>query len=200
MQIDPKDYSSAQIYHLMTSVIVPRPIAWVSTLSKDGVPNLAPFSYFSGITSTPPLVSIAAGRRHGARKDTTNNASSTRELVINIVTEAQLDNMVRTSGEYPPELDEIALVGVTPLPSVKVKPSRIAEAPIQLECRTREILEISPGIVDIIIAEIILVHVSDELPITADLSIPTESFRPVGRLGGEHYTTLGAIREVKRPR
>ena len=64
MQIDPKDYSSAQIYHLMTSVIVPRPIAWVSTLSKDGVPNLAPFSYFSGITSKPPLVSIAAGRRH----------------------------------------------------------------------------------------------------------------------------------------
>lgn len=200
MQIDPKDYSSAQIYHLMTSVIVPRPIAWVSTVSKDGVPNLAPFSYFSGITSTPPLVSIAAGRRHGARKDTTNNASSTGELVINIVTEAQLENMVRTSGEYPPELDEIELVGVTPLPSIKVKAPRIAEAPIQLECRTRQILEISPGIVDLIIAEIVLVHVADGIPVSDNLFIPTESFQPVARLGGQRYATLGSIRDIERPR
>lgn len=200
MQIDPKDYDSARIYQLMTSVIVPRPIAWVSTLSKDGVPNLAPFSYFSGITSQPPLVSIAAGRRRGARKDTTNNASSTGELVINIVTEAQLENMVRTSGEYPPELDEIELVGVTPLPSIKVKAPRIAEAPIQLECLTRQILEISPGIVDLIIAEIVLVHVADGIPVSDNLFIPTESFQPVARLGGQRYATLGSIRDIERPR
>ena len=200
MEIDPKEHDAARLYHLMTSVIVPRPIAWVSTVSRDGVPNLAPFSFFSGLTSTPPLVTIAAGRRRGMRKDTTNNASSMRELVINLVTESQLDAMVLTSGEYPPETDEIALAGLTPLASVKVRPPRIAEAPVQLECKTREILELSAGIVDLIVAEIIYVHVADGVPVGADLSIPTEALRPVGRLGGSHYTTLGAVREVERPR
>lgn len=200
MEIDPKEHDAARLYHLMTSVIVPRPIAWVSTVSRDGVPNLAPFSFFSGLTSTPPLVTIAAGRRRGMRKDTTNNASSMRELVINLVTESHLDAMVLTSGEYPPETDEIALAGLTPLASVKVRPPRIAEAPVQLECTTREILELSAGIVDLIVAEIVYVHVADGVPVGADLSIPTEALRPVGRLGGSHYTTLGAVREVERPR
>lgn len=199
MRIDPAEHDPLRVYHLMTSVIVPRPVAWVSTISRDGVHNLAPFSFFSGLTATPPLVTIAAGRRRGARKDTTNNASTTRELVINVVTEAALEAMVQTSGEYPPEVDEIALAGLTPLPSVKVRPPRIAESPIQLECRTREILEISPGIVDLIIAEIVLVHVADGIEVGADLSIATESFRPIARLGGPRYTTLGDVREVKRP-
>jgi flavin reductase (DIM6/NTAB) family NADH-FMN oxidoreductase RutF len=200
MQIDPKDHDASRIYQLMTSVIVPRPIAWVSTLAKDGIPNLAPFSFFNGVTSTPPLLSIAAGRRRGARKDTTNNASATRELVVNIVTEAHLDAMVATSGEYPPEIDEISLAGLTPLPSVKVKPPRIAEAPIQLECTTREIFEVSPGIVDLILAEIVLVHVADELPVGPDLHIPAGSFRPLARLGGQEYAALGTILTAARPK
>lgn len=200
MQIDPKEHDSARVYQLMTSVIVPRPIAWVSTLSNEGVPNLAPFSFFSGITSKPPLVSIAAGRRHGKRKDTTNNASLTRELVINVVVEAQLANMVKTSAEVPPEVDEIELAGLHTLPSVKVKPPRIAEAPIHLECVTREILEISPGIVDLILAEIVMVHVADELPIGPDFTIPAESFRPLARLGGREYGALGEVLRVERPR
>ncbi|MBM4357237.1 MAG: flavin reductase family protein [Deltaproteobacteria bacterium] len=200
MQIDPKDHDATRLYQLMTSVIVPRPIAWVSTLSRDGVPNLAPFSFFSGLTTTPPLVTIAAGRRRGARKDTTNNASATRELVVNLVTEGQLDAMVKTSGEFPPEVDEIALAGLTPLPSVKVRPPRIAEAPVQLECKTREILELSPGIVDLIVAEIVHVHVADGIPVGEDLSIPTEALRPIARLGGACYTTLGTIVKVERPR
>jgi flavin reductase (DIM6/NTAB) family NADH-FMN oxidoreductase RutF len=199
MRIDPGDHDPLRVYHLMTSVIVPRPIAWVSTLSRDGVPNLAPFSFFSGLTATPPLVTLAAGRRRGARKDTTNNASAMRELVINVVTEAMLEPMVLTSGEFPPEVDEIELAKLTPLPSVKVRPPRLAESPIHLECRTREILEISPGIVDLIVAEIVMVHVDDALEVGADLSIATESFRPIARLGGPNYTTLGTVKKVERP-
>lgn len=200
MPIDPSEHDSARLYQLMTSVIVPRPIAWVSTLSRDGVPNLAPFSFFSGLTSRPPLVTIAAGRRRGARKDTTNNASATGELVVHLVTEPQLQAMVTTSGEYPPEVDEIALAGLTPLSSVKVKPPRIAESPVHLECKTREILELVPGIVDLIVAEIVLVHVADGIPVGPDLSIPTEALKPLGRLGGPRYTTLGPILELDRPR
>jgi flavin reductase (DIM6/NTAB) family NADH-FMN oxidoreductase RutF len=199
MQIDPGTADSARLYQLMTSVIVPRPIAWVSTVSRDGVLNLAPFSYFNGVTSRPPLVSIAVGRRRGERKDTARNASTTRELCINVVTESQLEKMVKTSGEYPPEVDEFAIAGVTPVPSVKIKPPRVAEAPIQLECKTREIFEVSPGIVDLVIAEVVLFHIADDLPIDDEMFIPSESFQPVARLGGNRYTTLGSIREVKRP-
>lgn len=200
MQIDPREHDSARLYQLMTSVIAPRPIAWVSTLSREGVRNLAPFSYFNGVTSKPPLVSIAVGRRRGARKDTANNASATRELVINVVSEPLLDTMVLTSGEYGPEVDEFELAKVDTLPSVKVKPPRVAAAPIQLECVTREIFEVSPGIVDLVIAEIVLFHVADGLPVRDDLYIPAQSFRPVARLGAHDYTTLGAIREVPRPK
>ncbi len=201
MQIDPKDHDPARIYQLMTSVIAPRPIAWVSTVSRDGVVNLAPFSYFNGVTSKPPLVSIAVGRRRGgARKDTAHNASTTRELVINVVTEAELDTMVATSAEHPPEVDELALAKLTPVPSVTVKPPRVAEAPIQLECRTHAIYEVSPGIVDLLIAEILLVHVADGLTVRDDLYIDAQSYRPVARLGGDDYTTLGTVRQVKRPR
>jgi flavin reductase (DIM6/NTAB) family NADH-FMN oxidoreductase RutF len=199
MQIDPKDYDSRRLYHLLMSCVTPRPIAWVSTVSRDKIRNLAPFSYFNAVTSKPPLLSIAVGRRRGKRKDTAANASSTGELVVNIVTEALLDKMVETSAEVGPEVDEIATAGLTVIESVVVKPPRIAEAPIQLECRTREIFEISPGIVDLVIAEVVMFHVSDELPIDEDLHIPAASLRPVARLGGADYAFLGKIQRRDRP-
>ncbi len=200
MQIDPRDHDPRHLYALMTSVIVPRPIAWVSTVSREGVPNLAPFSYFNAVTSKPPLVSISVGRRAGKRKDTAHNASSTGELVINVVTEALLEPMVATSGNYPPEVDELALCGLTPIPSVLVTPPRVKEAPVQLECKTREIFEVSPGIVDLVIAEIVMFHVADELPIDADLRISGAALDTVGRLGGTEYRVGGAVRRVEPPK
>ncbi len=200
MQIDPRDYDARRIYQLMTSVVVPRPIAWVSSLSRDGVLNLAPFSYFNAVTSTPPLISISVGRRRGQRKDTAHNASSTREFVVNIVTEANLAAMNDTSGDYPPEVNEFEVAALTPIPSVRVKPPRVAEAPVQLECRTREIFELSPGIVDLVIGEVVMFHVADELPIDGDLHIPGGALRAVARLGGSDYATLGEIKSLPRPR
>ncbi len=200
MQIDPKDHDPRRLYYLLTSVVTPRPIAWVSTLSIDGVPNLAPFSYFSAVTSNPPLLSISVGRRRGKRKDTAENASATRELVVNIVTEPNLQAMVQTSADYAPDVDEMKAVGLTPVKSVIVKPARVKEAPVQLECRTREILELSPGVADLVIAEVVMFHVSDDLPIDENLRISGEALRTVGRLGGEEYSLMGELKKIGRPK
>lgn len=200
MQIDPREYDSSRIYTLMTCVVTPRPIAWVSTISPDGVVNLAPFSYFNAVTSKPPLISISVGRRRGRQKDTAANASSTGELVVNIVTEDNLERMMQTSADYPPEVDELAEVGLTPLDSVLVKPPRVKEAPVQLECETREIFELSAGIVDLVIAEVVMFHISDDLPISDDLRISGEALRTVGRLGGGEVALLGEIKTVARPK
>lgn len=200
MQIDPKDYDSGRIYTLMTCVVTPRPIAWVSTVSRDGVRNLAPFSYFNAVTSKPPLISISVGRRRGRRKDTAVNASSTGELVVNVVTEPNLERMVQTAADYPPDVDELSEAGLTPVDSVLVKPPRVKEAPVALECKTREIFELSPGIVDLVIAEVVMFHIADDLPITDDLRISGESLRTVGRLGGGEYALFGAIKTVARPK
>jgi flavin reductase (DIM6/NTAB) family NADH-FMN oxidoreductase RutF len=200
MKIDPKDHSSRNIYHLMTSVVVPRPIAWVSSQSRDGVLNLAPFSYFNAITSKPPLLCISVGRRRGVRKDTANNASSTGEFVVNVVTEPNIDKMVQTAGEYAPDVDEFAKVGLTPADSVLVKPPRVAEAPVQMECRTRQIIEISPGVADMVIGEVVMFHIADDLPIDEDLRIRGNDLRPVSRLGGEEYAFLGKMLEIGRPK
>jgi flavin reductase (DIM6/NTAB) family NADH-FMN oxidoreductase RutF len=199
MIIDPAEHDPRKLYFLLLSAVTPRPIAWVSTLSKDGVRNLAPFSFFSAITSKPPLLSIAVSRRGGQRKDTALNASVTRELVVNVVTEADLDPMVATSGEYGPEVDEFERCGVVAAPSQLVKPPRVASAPIAMECRTREIFEVSPGIVDLVIAEVVLFHVADGLPIDDELRIPAEALRPLARLGGNDYAALGAVHRRTRP-
>jgi len=199
MLIDPNDLDSRRTYHLMTSIVVPRPIAWVSSQSRDGALNLAPFSYFSALTSKPPLLSISVGRRRGVRKDTANNASSTREFVVNIVTEPNLEKMVQTAGEYPPEVDEFDKAGLTPVKSELVKPPRVAEAPVQLECRTREIIEISPGICDLVIGQVVMFHLADDLPLDENMRVPVDALRPVGRCGGSEYAFVGDIKNVDRP-
>jgi flavin reductase (DIM6/NTAB) family NADH-FMN oxidoreductase RutF len=200
MKIDPNAHSSRDLYQLLLSSVTPRPIAWISTVSREGVPNLAPFSFYNAITSRPPLLSVAVSRRQGKRKDTAANASSTGELVVNVVTEACLDAMVLSSGDYPPEVDEISLAGLTPVPSSVVRPPRLAEAPIAMECRTREIFEISPGIVDLLIAEVVMFHVADELPIDDELRIAPEALRPLARLCGDGYAALGALSYRPRPK
>ena len=200
MQIDPSDFDPRRIYNLLSSVVVPRPIAWVSTVSRDGVRNLAPFSFFNAVTSKPPLLSIAIARRRGKRKDTAHNASTTGELVVNLVTKPQLANMVQTGADLPPEEDGIALAGLTAIDSVKVAPPRIGEALVQLECRTREIFEVSPGIVDLLIAEVVLCHLDESVPVDDRLHVGSEALQPVARLGGDAYVTLGSTLHVAPPR
>ena len=200
MRIDPSDYDSRRIYYLLMSCVTPRPIAWVSTVSRDGIRNLAPFSFYNAVTSKPPLLSVAVSRRRGQRKDTAENASTTREFVVNVVTERHLDPMVATSGDYPPDVDEFERVGLTAVDSTAVRPPRVAEAPIAMECRTREIFEVSLGMVDLVIGEVVMFHVADELPLSDELHIPAAALAPLARLGGQDYATLGEITERARPK
>jgi flavin reductase (DIM6/NTAB) family NADH-FMN oxidoreductase RutF len=181
-------------YKLLISSVVPRPIAFVSTLSADGILNLAPFSFFTAITARPPTIGFVSSRKGGetAKKDTLHNIESGGEFVVNIVTEYIAEQMHQTGADYAPEIDEFALSGLSPVPSLLVKPPRVSESPINLECklyRTVEIGDGEPGSGTLIIGEIIIYHVDDRLLVNG--RIDSTLLKPVGKLAGSEYSTLG---------
>ncbi|HEX5135963.1 MAG TPA: flavin reductase [Planctomycetota bacterium] len=194
MLIDPSALDPRELYRLMISIIVPRPIAWTSTISADGVLNAAPFSYFQALSSNPPTVMISVGRRRGGvAKDTRKNIEATREFVVNIVSEGSGVRMVRTSVDYPAEVSEFAEAGLTPVRSEKVKPPRIGESAVSLECRLDRVLEI--GTSGICIGEIVAIHVRDDV-LAADGTVDPWKLRPLGRLGGASYAPLREVAEI----
>src|SRR5881394_2524526 len=134
MLFDPKALPTRDVYRFLISAVVPRPIAFVSTVGAAGHTNLAPFSYFNAIASEPPLVTIAISDRPGDPKDTLRNIRETREFVVNVVSESLLDAMVHTAGEWPRATSEFGPSGLTPAPSERVRAPYVAESPLQLEC------------------------------------------------------------------
>jgi flavin reductase (DIM6/NTAB) family NADH-FMN oxidoreductase RutF len=196
MQIDPAGLDKADVYRLMISCIVPRPIAWVSTVAPDGTLNAAPFSYFQALSSQPPTILISVGRRRDGRpKDTRANIEATGEFVVNVVGEESGARMVMSSVGYEPDESEFEKVGLEPAPSVKVKPPRIAECAVALECKLDRVLEIGPS--GILIAEIVLFHVRDDL-LTANNTVDPAKLRPLGRLGGSNYAPLREVLEISQ--
>jgi len=194
MLVDPAGLDTKALYRLMISVIVPRPIAWTSTVSADGVLNAAPFSYFQALSSKPPMVMISVGRRRGGNaKDTRSNIEATREFVVNLVGEASGVRMVRTSVDYPPEVSEFAEAGLTPVPSTKVKPPRIGECAVSLECRLDRVLDI--GTSGICIGEIVAIHLRDDV-LATDGTVDPWKLRPLARLGGASYAPLREVTEI----
>jgi flavin reductase (DIM6/NTAB) family NADH-FMN oxidoreductase RutF/uncharacterized damage-inducible protein DinB len=194
MLIDPADLEGPDAYRLMISVIVPRPIAWVSTTSADGVLNAAPFSYFQALSSRPPMIMISVGRRRGGvHKDTRANIEATGEFVVNVVGEESAAAMVKCSVDHPPEVSEFDAVGLTAVPSVKVTPPRIAECAVALECRLDRVLEI--GSSGVCIGEVVLFHVSDEV-LNEDRTVDPLRLRPLGRMGGSSYAPLREVLEI----
>jgi flavin reductase (DIM6/NTAB) family NADH-FMN oxidoreductase RutF len=200
MKIHAEDLSMSEAYRLLISIVVPRPIALVSTQSPEGVRNLAPFSFFNAVCSTPPVVSLALVRRDGAKKDTLRNIEATAEFVVNIVEEAIAEKMNLTSGDYPAESDEFALSGLTPAPAAKVKPPLVAESPVSLECRSFEILEVGrpPGNSSLVLGEVVLFHVRDGLFV--DGRVDRTKLLTFGRLGGDWYARTRDQFEMKRPK
>ena len=200
MIIDPAEVSYTDCYKLMIGSIVPRPIAFVSTLSADGVRNLAPFSFYTGITASPPTICFAPGRRGGGgRKDTLANVEATGEFVVNVVTEAIAEPMNDTATDFPPGIDEFEVVGLTPEASQIVKPPRVAESPINMECKLYDVIHINreqPGGGSLVIGEIVLFHVDDALVKNGRIDIP--EIKPLGRLAGTEYTTLGRVISLER--
>ena len=201
MIIDPKKVSYEERYKLMVGSVVPRPIAFVSTLSPDGNPNLAPFSYYNAITADPPTICFAPGRRasDGERKDTLSNIEATGEFVVNVVTEAIGRAMNDTAVDYPAGTDEFEVADLTPIPSQIVKPPRVKESPINMECKLYQVVPIGPpraGGGALVIGEIVMFHVADELYDEGRIKI--HELKPLGRLAGTEYTTLGKIISMKR--
>jgi len=194
MIIDPKNQPFRDNYKLMIGSILPRPIAFVSTISKNGINNLAAYSFFNGITSNPPSICFAPTRKSsdGSKKDTLINIEETNEFVVNIVTEDIVEPMNDTAPEFPPQVSEFEEVGLTPIESKIVKAPLVKESPINMECKLLQVVEVGPaepGGGFLVIGEIVLFHIKDEL--LENGRIDTGLLRPVGRLAGTEYTTLG---------
>ena len=187
-------------YAWMTATVLPRPIAFISTVSPEGVVNLAPFSYFNGVSSTPPVLSVAIGpKRGGVSKDTIRNIEATGELVINVVPRAIAELMVKTSGDYDPDVSEFDVSGLTRVPSQLVRPPRVGECPIAFECRCLQVVKVgAPGMAtSLVLAEVVLLHVSDD--VLTDGRVDPRKVDPVARLGGSLYATLGEVWSIQRP-
>ncbi len=206
MEFDPKVIDSAAMYKLLIGSVVPRPIAWVSSVDAEGVRNLAPFSYFMAITHDPPTIAFSAGPRGeetggGARgkKDTLRNVEATREFVVNMVDDALAEAMNVTSGDYAADVDEFAKAGLAAAPSAKVKAPRVAAAPVSMECRLARIIPVGNLPHHLIMGEIVHVHVRDDVFDPATGRLDVQRFKPVGRLAGHLYTHVHDIFEMKRP-
>lgn len=197
MQIDPGELSPVEAYKLLISMIVPRPIAFVSTRALDGSLNLAPFSFFNGVSSYPPVISIAIGTKAGGQpKDTLRNIRETGEFVVNMVTEQIGQAMHQASAEYPYGTSEFEQVGLTPIPAEKIKAPRVAESPVSLECTLMQEVVIPESSTSLIIARVVWYHAADD--IITDLTIDIEDYPVIGRLGGRAYCTIGSTFTMPR--
>jgi flavin reductase (DIM6/NTAB) family NADH-FMN oxidoreductase RutF len=202
MVVDPGAADARNVYKLMIGAIVPRPIAFVSSLSAEGIPNLAPFSFFTAISANPPVICFSPMVRSsdGKHKDTLNNVEATREFVVNIVSEEFAEKMNLCSGEYPPEVNEFEVSGLTPVPSDLVKPARVKESHVNMECRLVQIVRVSekPLGGSLVIGEVLRFHVDDAL--FDDFRINPAKLRAIGRMGGTSYARTTDLFELVRPK
>lgn len=188
---DPEDLAPRETYFLLTSLVVPRPIAWVSTVSAQGTGNLAPHSYFNVISSHPPILHVTST----GVKDTLRNVRATGEFVVNVVSRDLLDVMNTTAADFPPGEDEAAWAGLDTLPSEVVAPRRVAAARAALECRLREVVSMGNG--NMMFGDVVRIHVADE--VWRDGRVAPDLLQPVGRLSGSRYALVGEIVRVPRP-
>jgi len=202
MKIDPANLDHRDTHHLMVGAVVPRPIAWVSTVGEDGALNLAPFSAYGIVSLKPALVGFCVvPTRDGKKKDTLRNIEFAKEFVINVVDETLAESMNVTSTPYPSDVDEHKEAGFTPVIADLVNAPMVAESPVNMECRLLQILEFgeAPATNSFIIGEVLRVHVRDE--IYADGEIQMAKLKAVGRLGGggDMYCRTRDSFELKRP-
>jgi flavin reductase (DIM6/NTAB) family NADH-FMN oxidoreductase RutF len=200
--LDPRASNYQDVYKVLIGAIVPRPIAFVSTISPEGSRNLAPFSFFTAISANPPVVCFCPTRRPGPepRKDTLRNVTETREFVVNIVSEEIAQQMNMTSGDFAADVDEFEAAGLTPIPSDLVKPPRVAESHVHMECKLYLTLEISdlPGGGNLVIGEVVRLHVDDAY--VDSFKIDADKLRAIGRMGGNSYVRTTDRFDMIRPK
>lgn len=206
LSIDPAEHQQRQIYKLMTGIIVPRPIALVSTVDADGNANLAPFSFFAGVGSAPPTVLFCPALRPGTgaeaagRKDTLRNVEATREFVINVVSEDISAQANTTAAEVGPEVDEFQLSGLTAIPSKVVKAPRVAESPAQMECTLLQVIYTGnkPASGVVVLGEVVRFHVREDL--FEDFRVDPAGLDAVGRMAGNTWVRTRDRVDLIRPK
>ena len=195
MRIDPAYLDPETAYRLITGVVVPRPIAWVTSLSGSGVLNLAPFSAFTFVSPKPPMLAISVGRKAGTYKDTAHNILNNEEYVVHIADSSLMTAVHESSTEHPPEVSEVEELGLATLPSKRIKVPRLAAAPIAMECRFRQCLEFGETRSRLIVGEVLAFHLRDGL--VQNGKIETKALDPIARIAGPRYATLGEIVTLK---
>jgi flavin reductase (DIM6/NTAB) family NADH-FMN oxidoreductase RutF len=216
MDVAPSRLAHREFYNILISAVVPRPIAWVSSLSASGQPNLAPFSFFNAVCTKPPLLAFApgmrspkksgaaagesAGARGGESKDTLRNIRETGEFVINLVTYELAQAMNLTSGDYDSSINEFEVATVASAPSKVVRPRRVAESPVSFECKLHQILDFNPAPEggSLVIGEIVSVHISEQH--IKEGRLDRNSLDLIGRMGGLQYTRTTERFEMVRPK
>ncbi|MCB0319586.1 MAG: flavin reductase family protein [Bdellovibrionales bacterium] len=200
-KVQPEEVSARDMYKLLIGAIVPRPIAFVSTVSKSGETNLAPYSFFNGVSSNPPCLMISCGISPSVgKKDTLRNIEETKEFVVNSVNEWMVGPMVHAASEYPYGVSEFEKVGFTPIPSERISPPRVKESAVQFECKLHQLVPVgdgSPGSAVIVIGEIVCAHIDKRCFEKGRINF--EMYRTVGRLGGFSYGVVGETFEIPVP-
>jgi flavin reductase (DIM6/NTAB) family NADH-FMN oxidoreductase RutF len=188
-------------YQLLTSLVVPRPIAWVSTRAADGTANLAPFSYFAAVSATPFLVSISIGHRGDAPKDSLRNIEETGAFCVSFADAAHLEAMNLTAGEYAPDVDEFALAAVPLAEAESVAAPYVADAAAVLECRTFQVVPLAGSANTLVLGEVLRVRLRGDVEMRPGTHfVDSAALRPVSRLWGDLYAELGPVTELPRPR
>ena len=198
MQLDPQTFGN--FYRVLTGVVVPRPIAFVSTVSPEGVTNLAPYSFFNAVASNPPTIVFSSSRHTGHKeKDTLANVEATGEFVVNVVVDDIAEAMNRTAAEFPAAVSEFEVAGLTPAASVKIRPPRVAESPVNMECRLQQVINLGSGEQQhgLVIGEVVLLHIRDDL--IDGHRINHHLLKPTGRLAGSMYCHTAEVFEMVRP-
>lgn len=203
MFYDPEAEAKPLALDPFKAVVVPRPIGWISTMSREGIVNLAPYSFFNAVCEDPPIVMFSSGGPTAAdrRKDSHRNAEETGEFVVNLATWALREAVRVTSARVPEDVDEMALAGLERLPSVKVRPPRVAASPVHLECRYLRTIRIEEAAPEedsaMILGRVVGMHISDEAIV--DGRVDPARLDPIARLGYSQYARLGEVFSMRRP-
>ena len=200
MQFESNKTDPSVLYKLLTGIIIPRPIGWISTIDSNGINNLAPFSYFNMVSSDPPCVMFSTRRENNKNKDTLNNVLQNGQFVVNLVTLEVVEQMNASSEAFPADVDEFIITNLTPIDSVSIQPKRVKESPIHLECEMIHHYFMDNnegGGACIVIGKIKTIHIDDSI-LMENNRINLDVYKPVARLAGSNYSTLGELFSIKR--
>jgi flavin reductase (DIM6/NTAB) family NADH-FMN oxidoreductase RutF len=201
MIIDVSSTDVVSVYRALVSIVVPRPIAWVTTVDEKGRVNLAPFSFFNAFGANPPIVVFSPTlRRDGSKKDTLLNLEAVGEFVVNAAVESVAAQLNATSAELPRGQSEAEHAHLTLVPSAKVEPPRVAESPVHLECRVRQIIPIGDGPIaaNLVIGEIVMIHIEEQV-LDSSGQVDPRKLAAIARLGGSDYCRTGDLFQMDRP-